>query len=142
MTMLVATLHSQVRSVEILVRDAQGRTLLQMRDGQAETYPLTWSFWGGAVDASDLSLMHAAARELHEELSVLAAPDEFELVAKRIAPSGRVAPLVWLRRPLCWQYIEVREGAGAAWFCARELAALNATPSVFYHLQQNSSLFI
>jgi 8-oxo-dGTP pyrophosphatase MutT (NUDIX family) len=131
-----------VRSVDVLVQDADRRTLLQMRDGAAPTYPLAWGFWGGAVQDDDLTLAHAAARELAEELGVIADPSEFELVARRTAPSGRTAPLFRLTRPLTWRDIDVREGAGAAWFRRAEMQALPASPSVAFHARWTAQLFV
>lgn len=130
-----------VRSVDVLVQDHALRTLLQFRDGAAPTYPLLWSFWGGALDEADKTLAHAAARELGEELGILARPDEFELAGKRVARSGRTAPLFRLTRALTWADITVREGAGAGWFHREEILSLPATPSVTFHVEANPVLF-
>ncbi|WP_338466852.1 NUDIX hydrolase [Novosphingobium sp. ZN18A2] len=130
-----------VRSVDVLVQDAGGRTLLQFRDGAARTYPLAWSFWGGAVDDCDETLAHAAARELEEELGVSVRPEEFELAGRRVARSGRTAPLFRLVRALAWTDITIHEGAGAGWFRRAEILSLPATPSVVFHAQESPRLF-
>ncbi|KAL7957782.1 NUDIX hydrolase domain-like protein [Trichoderma compactum] len=44
--------------------------ILLLRRHPADSYPLKWEPPGGSVDASDASVLSAAARELHEETSL------------------------------------------------------------------------
>lgn len=128
-------------SVNVIVRDTAGRTLLQMRDSCAMTSPLLWGFWGGAVDASDKSAYDAATRELSEELCVAAAPDDFVSIGRRVDSRRRLAELLWYRPPLSWGQIRVCEGAGAAFFWRREIEKLPLANSVTWYLDRHPELF-
>ena len=51
----------------VLVKD-DGAVLAQLRDGNfGIPSPNTWSICGGKVEEKDMSLKHAAVRELQEE---------------------------------------------------------------------------
>jgi len=130
-----------LRSVNIIVRDAQGRTLLQMRDGAAMSSPLLWGFWGGAVDANDENACHAAARELREELCVVASPAQFVALGERIDSRGQVAALVLYTPALQWQDIYVNEGAGAAFFWREEIERLPVAKSITWYLERHAHIF-
>ena len=129
------------RSVNILIRDGGGKTLLQFRDSAASSAPLRWSFWGGRIEESDESDRHAAARELAEELGVHAALEDLAALAERRGSDGQEAVLVLLRRPLHWGDFVVKEGAGAAFFWRRDLLGLPLAKSVAWYLERRSELF-
>lgn len=130
-----------IKSVNILVRDAIGRTLLQIRNEDARTAPLLWGFWGGAVDVSDTGPDHAAARELGEELGVDASPDQFAVLAQRGRAAGHLAALLLYTPPLAWSDIRVCEGAGAGFFWRRELLRLPLARPVAWYLEHNPEFF-
>lgn len=130
-----------IQSVDILIRDGAGRTVLQMRDGKARTAPLCWGFWGGAFDVSDGTAERCAAREVAEELSIDLLPGDFLQVAERRRRDGRVAPLLLLRRPLEWKDIGLNEGAGAARFWRSEMLLLPLAPAVAWYLERHADLF-
>jgi 8-oxo-dGTP pyrophosphatase MutT (NUDIX family) len=128
-------------SVNIVVRDSRGRTLLQMRDSAAKSSPLLWGFWGGAVDASDESAYHAASRELSEELCVPASPDDFVAIGERVDSRGHLAALVLYEPPLHWADIRVNEGAGAAFFWREEIDRLPVAKAVAWYLERHPHIF-
>lgn len=127
--------------MNVVVRDSQGRTLLQMRDSAAKSSPLLWSFWGGAVDAADESAYHAAARELSEELTVCATPADFVAVGERVDSRGRQAKLFLYTPPLHWNDFRVNEGAGAAFFWRAEIDRLPVSNTLAWYLQRHPELF-
>jgi len=125
----------RITSVNVLIRDKAGRTFLQMRDGKARTEPLTWSFWGGAVDPSDANVESCAARELLEELGVAASPDQFRRLAERVGGDGQIAPLLLFLPPISWPEVSINEGAGAAFFWRSEIEAIPVSKSVGWYLR-------
>ncbi|QBQ98160.1 NUDIX domain-containing protein [Paraburkholderia pallida] len=129
-----------LRSVNILVRDESGKTLLQMRDGAASLAPLTWSLWGGAVDADDRGPYECAAREFREELGVDAKPDDFKLVASRQSTT-QLALLVSYVRPMRWGEFCVNEGAGAGFFWRDEIERLPTSVALRHYLDKYTELF-
>lgn len=128
------------KSVNILLRGADGRTLLQMRDG-AGAGALTWGFWGGGVEASDVSLADCAVRELGEELRLEALPQDFAFLSFRGRRAGHLAALLLYRRSVAWTEIDVREGAGAGFFWRSELLRIDVSQAVREHLMARPDLF-
>ena len=129
-----------VRSVSVLVRNASGRTLLQLRDSFTETFPLLWGFWGGAMAPIDATPAHCAARELGEELALDALATDFDHVGVRRSSRGE-AWLMLYRRPVEWGMFQVREGAGAAFLWRREIIQLTLAKPVADHLRTDPDLF-
>ncbi|WP_157792874.1 NUDIX domain-containing protein [Bordetella genomosp. 8] len=130
-----------ITNVSILIRDGQGRTLLQMRDSKAANGPLAWSFWGGGVEDEDVDHRHTAARELEEELGIIAAPADFTEIGRRTGSDGQEAPLMLLRRPVEWGDFQVLEGAGAGYFELDEIRQLSVTRSVAWYLGNKPEVF-
>lgn len=126
--------------VKILVRDQDGKTLLQMRDGVASISPLTWSLWGGAIDAQDRSPFECAARELGEELGIRAQPEDFALVDTHRS-TLQSALLVAYVRPVQWGEFTVGEGAGAGFFWRDEIEKLALSATLRHYLNQYAELF-
>jgi 8-oxo-dGTP pyrophosphatase MutT (NUDIX family) len=112
-------------SALILIRDRTGRVCLQFRDGSAPVDPLSWGLWGGRLEPEDDTPAAAAARELREELGLIASAQHLDLVAEFIDPAGRVAQLLEFTLRVSWADIDVREGAGAAFFNYDELTLLS-----------------
>jgi 8-oxo-dGTP pyrophosphatase MutT (NUDIX family) len=126
--------------VSILVRDPHRRTLLQFRDASTTTFPLTWSFWGGAMSPQDPSPAHCAARELLEEIQIAATPGDFTRVGVRTSSRGE-AWLMLYRHAVDWADFRVREGAGAAFLWRSEIARLPLSKPVAEHLRDDPDLF-
>jgi 8-oxo-dGTP pyrophosphatase MutT (NUDIX family) len=129
-----------VRSVNILVRDPRGRTLLQFRDASTETFPLLWGFWGGAVAPGDAGAADCAARELREELALDTLAADFVKVGVRTSSRGE-AWLMLFCRPVEWGAFRVCEGAGAAFLWRNEILRLPLAKPVAEHLQTDLDLF-
>jgi 8-oxo-dGTP pyrophosphatase MutT (NUDIX family) len=131
---------SVVRSVNVLVRDARGRTLLQFRDAFTQTFPLLWDFWGGRMAPIDASPAHCAARELREELALDAASTDMVKVGVRTSSKGE-AWLMRFAKPVEWGTFRVCEGAGAAFLWRHEILRLPLSKPVAEHLQTDPDLF-
>jgi len=130
-----------ITNISILLRDRLGRSLLQMRDGAAVNGPLAWSFWGGAVEPEDADHRHAAARELEEELGIVAQPADFIEIGRRTGGDGQEAPLMLLPRPVEWGDFRVLEGAGAGYFHLDEIRQLQVTRSLGWYLANQPGVF-
>lgn len=107
------------KTVSLVVRDAQGRFLLQMRDGKPVDGPLLWGFFGGHFDAGETAV-ECAMREFGEETSIIATPEEFDLLAV-VPHADALIHLMTLRRPVAWKDIDLHEGAGAGFFTRDEI---------------------
>ena len=129
-----------LRSVNILVQDKRGKSLLQMRDGAASVSPLVWSLWGGAVEENDRGPRECAARELGEELGIEAQAHDFEIVGSRESTT-QIALLVRYVRPVHWGGFMVHEGAGAGFFWREEIAQLPMSRTLRHYLENSPSLF-
>lgn len=111
-------------SAHIVLRDTEGRLLLQFRNGEARIDPLEWALWGGRIEPSDTSAKEAARRELGEELGWQIAPDDLDPVLVVEDPVGNTSTIFLCNRAIDWSEITVREGAGAAFFTRAELDLL------------------
>lgn len=114
----------QRSSALVIVKDRDGRVLLQFRDHHTQLDPLTWGLWGGRIEADDASPTAAALRELREELGIEAEPQELEELAQFIDPQGMRAHLFRYATPVGWESINIREGAGAGFFSSEDLRVL------------------
>jgi 8-oxo-dGTP pyrophosphatase MutT (NUDIX family) len=130
-----------ITNISILVRDRLGRSLLQMRDSAAANGPLAWSFWGGALEPEDPDHRHAAARELEEELGIVAHAADFIEIGRRTGSDGQEAPLMLLPRPVEWGEFRVLEGAGAGYFRVHEIRQLPVTRSLAWYLANKPDVF-
>ncbi|WP_233238797.1 NUDIX domain-containing protein [Bordetella sp. LUAb4] len=131
-----------ITSISILVRDRLSRPLLQMRDSAATTGPLAWSFWGGATEPEDVDHAHTAARELEEELAIVASPADFIEIGRRTGSDGKEAALMLLPRPVEWGDFRVLEGAGAGFFHLHEIRQLPVTKSLAWYLANRPDVFL
>ena len=86
---------------------------------------MAWGIWGGRLEPEDNTPIDTAARELWEELGLKVSPSDFKLVAEFVDPTGKVAHLYELTTCLSWNDLDVREGAGAAFFSYDELTRLS-----------------
>jgi len=77
------------RVVHIWIADETGRFLIQKRSPSVEWMPGMWAGTGGSVVCGERSL-DAAMRELHEELGLSAAADDFRLIGTTITDNSIV----------------------------------------------------
>lgn len=127
-----------VTSIKIVVKNAEGKILLQMRDGtEGISNPLLWGFWGGGVEDYDATPIAAAARELQEELGIEASESELTLLGQSELAEGRLEHFYVFSKPLNWGSFVVNEGAGAAFFTIDEMQKIPAARSISRFLAMN-----
>jgi 8-oxo-dGTP pyrophosphatase MutT (NUDIX family) len=74
-TAAIPAILASIRLAAVAVAiDSRGRVLLTRRPRSMRTFPGAWVLPGGAVDATDESVLAAALRELREETGIEAAP--------------------------------------------------------------------
>ncbi len=54
----------------IIIKNSEGKILLQHRDSNAPTDKNTWAMWGGGKEGNETPV-ETAMRELQEELTIL-----------------------------------------------------------------------
>lgn len=107
----------------VIAQDAEGRFLLQMRDGNGSN-PLRWCFFSGAIEPGEDPL-EASMREFLEETGIERHPTLFAHVATYDHdPRGFVRHVYRLNVPISWPAIALGEGAGAGFFTRDELRML------------------
>lgn len=116
------------RCAGVVIRNAQGKYLLQMRDDTPGIVaPLTWDFFGGGIQEGE-EPMNAAIREMREELDL---SDEGGLEPAFRGKIGAVeGHLFMLRRTVEWGEFRVLEGAGAGFFTPQEALQLQTNSLV------------
>lgn len=110
--------------VHIWIVDSAGRTLIQRRADTKLLMPGEWAATGGAAVAGEDSV-HAASRELFEELGILIKPEDMRLKA-RIVRKNAFLDLYVIEcdvpeSELCLQKSEVAE---AKWITIPELKTM------------------
>lgn len=65
--------------VYIWIRNREGKYLISQRAADKSSYPLCWETVGGCVLAGETSLQ-GAVREVREEVGLVIAPDQLELI--------------------------------------------------------------
>lgn len=119
-----------ITSVKIVIKNAEGKILLQMRDGtEGISNPLLWGLWGGGVEESDPSPTFAAARELQEELGIDATEADLQLLGQSELAEGKEDMYLYTK-PLQWGQFVVNEGAGAGFFHKEELLKIPTARSI------------
>ncbi len=114
----------------VILEDADGRVLLQLRDSRPEVaWGGYWSFFGGGVEVGE-SLTEAACREIEEELDIALKPDELEPFRWVCSPSETRPRFYTFRSTRTVRADEIRlsEGAGFAFFREEQLDALAVVP--------------
>ena len=110
----------------LLLRNAEGKFLLQMRDNNPGIYsPLQWDFFGGGVEEGE-EIVQAAKRELLEELGIDANIEDFIPVG-HIEHREVEEHLVSFTPMVEWGQFKVFEGAGAAFFPREDFAKIPIT---------------
>ena len=69
--------------VHIWIRNSEGKYLMTQRSANKKTYPLAWECVGGSVLKGEESL-HAALREVHEEVGIVLSPEDGRKVMTQI----------------------------------------------------------
>lgn len=113
--------------VAIVIRNSSGKYLFQMRDNNPGILcPLMWCFFGGHIEKGEL-IQTAAKRELFEELGIESREIDFTVIGSLDKESGRGKRyLARYIHNVDWaQIMEVREGAGAAYFTLDDVIKLN-----------------
>lgn len=123
----------------LLLRDADGKCLLQMRDNAPGiSYPLTWDFFGGGIEDGE-DIRAAAVREMQEELGVRAEPSAFALIDEAFNEEvGSQEYLLRLDRRVGWGDFRVLEGAGAGFFSLDDLPAVPTSGTIRMFLERGA----
>ena len=123
------------QAVCLLIRNAEGKFLLHMRDNSPGIYaPLTWSFFGGGVDEGE-EVVQAAKRELLEELGIDADMQDF-------IPMGSFEHreidehLVSFTPTVDWGQFKVFEGAGAGFFLREDFEKITTSSILKAHAEK------
>ncbi|QHQ37176.1 NUDIX domain-containing protein [Algicella marina] len=128
----------KAEAVGVILEDASGRLLLQLRDLRDEViFGGYWSFFGGGVEGGE-TLIEAAQRETEEEIGVA-------LAATELAPFGWTRSLS-VRRTRIYVFTATRtvepvdvtldEGAGFAFWDERQLPKVPIVPFLQPVLQE------
>ena len=123
------------KSVGLLIRNSDGKYLLQFRDNApANTRKLCWGAFGGhldPVDGSDSGELEdpiiCAQRELREELGIVATTHQLTLIGsfeKEEPEDGNTYYCVAYSEVVDWRMLDIREGAGGAFFTSYEVSIL------------------
>jgi 8-oxo-dGTP pyrophosphatase MutT (NUDIX family) len=116
------------KGVAMLIRNAEGKVLLQMRDGNAPIMALQWALWCGGFEPEDGDMAEAcAARECQEELAIEVDKTEFENIYTNVKDDFTQYVCV-LKRSIEWGDFRVLEGAGAGFFTLEEMKQLPMHP--------------
>lgn len=115
------------QSANYLVRNSDGKYLLQMRNGkEGICNPLMWNFFGGGLEHPDEEPVRTAMREMKEEIGIEA--NEQDLVLLGTVEEGEKMVYVFSYTPsLEWSDIQAHEGAGAGWFTKDEMIRIPIT---------------
>ncbi|MFZ1626933.1 MAG: NUDIX domain-containing protein [Candidatus Moraniibacteriota bacterium] len=115
------------QSVNNIIRDSQGKYLLQMRDGsEGICNPLLWNLFGGGLNGSDEEPLKAAVRELKEELGKDASENDFQLKGT-VGEGEKMVYVFEYLSTVEWKDLVVQEGAGAGYFTKDEMLKIPIT---------------
>jgi 8-oxo-dGTP diphosphatase len=120
------------RGAGVLLRDARGRVLMQLRDAFPEVARGGWwTLFGGGVEPGE-TLREAALREFAEETGVALDPAAPRPLARMLSsgPSRRRLYFFEARLDLAPAAIRVGEGAGFAFMTAAQLAEHRVIPEI------------
>ncbi len=107
----------------IILYDSEKRVLLQFRDEKAQTLPLHWAFFGGAIEAGETA-DQAVRRECFEELNYsLKNP---KLVLTQDFKDGVYHGTKYLYTEFCPDkgFLKLQEGQDMGWFKISETTKL------------------
>lgn len=114
----------------VLVADAAGRVLLQLRDDRPDVaHAGLWGPFGGGVEPGETARA-AAMRELHEETGLLVAQGDLRFVCAYASTGGRRVEAFACRLEVGPGDIRLGEGAGFGFFLPAQIGGLRQTPSL------------
>lgn len=116
----------------LILRDREGRILLQLRDDRpGVAFGGHWGLFGGAVEKGE-TLTEAACREIAEELGVSLDPARLVPHGVILSSSPHRARIFFLRstQPVSPGEIRLGEGAGFGFFTDAQVPALRLVPSL------------
>lgn len=113
----------------IVLRDSDGKFLLQFRDSGAPTNKMRVTLFGGSIDPGEDALT-AVVREAKEELELDLATHDVRLVAAKPwfqeeLKEEETMNVFECLKPVSWDDIRVREGAGAVFLTKEEILSLD-----------------
>ena len=111
----------------IIIKNNEGKILLQHRDKNAPTDKNTWAMWGGGKEG-DESEIETAIRELQEELSIVVTKDQLKLFKKFIVSIDGVNQKevsVFLLQDMGQFKYELHEGDDLKFFAPEEIKVLS-----------------
>lgn len=132
------------RAAGVILRDHQGRILLQLRDINDRTVgPGLWSFFGGHVEG-DEDLRTAALREFAEETALSLDPATLIPVARAQSLTGTQLYAFTAKRATDPSEITLGEGAGFAFLTPDQIRTLPLIPAagaILHHFLENMCKF-
>ncbi|WP_162287836.1 NUDIX hydrolase [Indiicoccus explosivorum] len=117
--------------VEIYTINPDGRLLVTQRD-PVKTSPLSWEFTGGSITRGETS-KEGALRELEEETSLIAAPDELQFLGELKRETHFLDSYIWKSaEPIKLESLSLQTGevCDARLVTLRELDEMNAAGSI------------
>jgi len=124
------------KSVNVVLKTAEGKYVLQFRDGTPGIYnPLVWNFFGGGIKEGE-SPSHAASRELYEELRIETDPLDFQLVGENEFENGDYIYFLKLNRAISLKETELNEGAGIGAFQKDEILKISPSKPTTWLVEQ------
>ncbi|MGB0452176.1 MAG: NUDIX domain-containing protein [Bacteriovoracaceae bacterium] len=116
------------KSVNIIVKNSEGKFILQMRDGTPGICnPLKWNFFGGKIEPNEDPLS-ATIREFKEETDILLSPNDCSLKAEMVALDNKgIVYLYEITKPIELDEIRLLEGAGLGAFTLKEASLIEIT---------------
>lgn len=115
------------QSANYLVKNSEGKYLLQMRNGkEGICNPLMWNFFGGGLENPDEEPLRTALREMKEEIGIEVTEQDFRFLGTVEEGEKMVYVFDCIPR-LEWADIVVNEGAGAGWFTKGEILQIPIT---------------
>lgn len=115
------------QSVNYIVKNSEGKYLLQMRNGkEGICNPLMWNFFGGGLETPEENPVDAAIREMEEELKIRATEVDFRFLGT-VEEGEKMVSVYEYFASLEWSEIVVSEGAGAGYFTKDEMLRIPLT---------------
>jgi len=114
----------------VILRDAEGKFLLQFRDSGAPTGKLRFTLFGGSIDEGETPEA-GALRETLEELELAVRPEDLRLVTvkpffQEELMQDETLNIFEVTKPVSWDDIRIREGAGAAFLTKEEALSMDS----------------
>ncbi|MEM1266034.1 MAG: NUDIX hydrolase [Pseudomonadota bacterium] len=119
-------------AISVLLRDAEGRFLLQLRDDRPDVLGGgMWGLFGGLIEPGE-DLATAALREVAEETGMTLSAEELTPVAKTISEGAQRTRLYVAAssRRVGPGDIRLGEGAGFAFLTQRQLGSFSLVPAL------------